>query len=68
MPGGTGALVRDTAAALSQRSVCLVVIGDCKYDDSTCSRYSADSMHNCCKVTLLVQNRAIVGYGYYAPV
>eukprot|EP00957_Ditylum_brightwellii_P016435 1235820-Ditylum_brightwellii.AAC.1 len=41
---GTGALVLDTAAALLQRSVCLVGIGDCEYEDSTCSRYSADSM------------------------
>eukprot|EP00957_Ditylum_brightwellii_P191565 14585275-Ditylum_brightwellii.AAC.1 len=44
MPGVIGALVRDTAAALLHRSICLVVIGDCKYEESACSRYSADSM------------------------
>eukprot|EP00957_Ditylum_brightwellii_P050930 3862874-Ditylum_brightwellii.AAC.1 len=42
--GGTGALVRDTAASLLQGSVCMVVIGDCEYEDSTCSRYSAENM------------------------
>eukprot|EP00957_Ditylum_brightwellii_P018316 1379299-Ditylum_brightwellii.AAC.1 len=44
MPGGTGALDRDTIAALLHRSVCLVVIGDCEYEASACSRYSANSM------------------------
>eukprot|EP00957_Ditylum_brightwellii_P036172 2740192-Ditylum_brightwellii.AAC.1 len=44
MPGGSCALVRDIAAALLYRSVCFVVIGDCKYEESACSRYSADSM------------------------
>eukprot|EP00957_Ditylum_brightwellii_P101527 7737254-Ditylum_brightwellii.AAC.1 len=44
MPGGTGALDQDTAAALLHRSVCLVVIRDYEYEESACSKYSANSM------------------------